>query len=46
MKIMQIGNIVPPRKGFGNPQEGRVYSPIGLMCNLRDDSRYWVILTE
>lgn len=42
-KIVQIGNLLPPRKGFANPQEGRVYLPSGLGMTIRDDSRYWVI---
>ena len=29
-KIIQLFNIVPDRKGFDSPQEGRVYSPFGI----------------
>lgn len=40
---MQIGNILPPRKGFDNPQEGRVYSTWDVSPTIRNDSRYWII---
>ena len=33
-KIIQVGNTVPPRKGFDNPQEGRIYDPQGLSPTL------------
>lgn len=46
VKVMQIGNIVPPRKGFSNPQEGRVYSVFGIAPCIRNDSRYYVQVHE
>ena len=40
---MQIGNILPPRKGFDNPQEGRVYTVDDVSPTIRNDSRYWIL---
>lgn len=42
-ELTQIGNLLPPRAGFDNPQEGRVYLPV-VAPTIRDDSRYWFIL--
>lgn len=39
---MQIGNLLPPRKGFDNPQEGRVYSTDEAPA-IRNDSRYFIL---
>lgn len=44
-ELTQIGNILPPRERFDNPQEGRVYLPI-IAPTIRDDSRYWFLLNE
>ena len=41
-KVVQLGNFLPPRERFDNPQEGRVYLPI-IAPTIRDDSRYWFI---
>ena len=43
---MQIGNILPPRKGFDNPQEGRVYSTEDVGPTMRNDSRYWLLIND
>lgn len=43
---MQIGNILPPRKGFDNPQEGRVYTVDDVSPTIRNDSRYWILEDE
>lgn len=44
---MQIGNLLPPRKGgFNNPQEGRVYSTGDIAPTIRNDSRYWILDTD
>lgn len=43
---MQIGNILPPRKGFDNPQEGRVYSTEDVGPTMRNDSRYWLLIKD
>lgn len=40
---MQIGNLLEPRKGFDNPQEGRVYSVGDSAPTIRNDSRYWIL---
>ena len=40
---MQIGNLLKPRKGFDNPQEGRVYSVEYEAPTIRNDSRYWLL---
>lgn len=40
---MQIGNLLPDRKGFNNPQEGRVYDKDDISPTIRNDSRYWIL---
>lgn len=40
---MQIGNLLKPRKGFDNQQEGRVYSVEYEAPTIRNDSRYWLL---
>lgn len=40
---MQIGNLLPPRKGFDDPQEGRVYTVDDVSPTIRNDSRYWML---
>ena len=45
MTIEQIGNLLPDRDGWDNPQEGRVYLPV-VAPTIRFDSRYWIILIE
>ena len=47
-KIMQIGNIVPSRKGFDNPQEGRVYSIDGIApcIRVRNTAEYNILVYE
>lgn len=30
-QIIEIGNLVPPRRNFDNPQEGRVYGGGGYL---------------
>lgn len=40
---MQIGNLLKPRKGFDNPQEGRVYDIGDVSPTIRNDSRYWIV---
>ena len=43
IELMQIGNLLPPREGFDNPQEGRVYLPT-IAPTIRNDNRYWFLL--
>lgn len=43
---MQIGNLLKPRKGFDNPQEGRVYSTDHESPTIRNDSRYWLLFKD
>lgn len=47
-KIMQIGNIVPPRKGFDNPQDGRVYAIEGIApcIRVRKTGEYYIAVHE
>lgn len=45
-RIMQIGNIVPPRKGFDNPQEGGLYSVEGVAPCLRTNGEYYIAVHE
>lgn len=45
IELTQIGNLLPARERFDNPQEGRVYLPL-VAPTIRDDSRYWFILDE
>lgn len=40
---MQLGNLLEPREGFDNPQEGRVYSVEDVSPTIRNDSRYWIV---
>ena len=40
---MQIGNLLKPRKGFNNPQEGRVYSTDTAPA-IRNDDRYYILM--
>ena len=42
--VRQVGNLLYPRVGFDNPQEGRVYSVSGCSPSIRNDSRYYVEL--
>lgn len=35
IKRIQLGNLVPARKNFDNPQEGRVYCILGLGPTIR-----------
>ena len=44
--IIQICNITPPRRGFDNPQEGRVYSIEGIAPCIRNDSRFNIVEYE
>lgn len=45
-RIIQICNITPPRRGFDNPQEGRVYSIEGIAPCIRNDSRFYIVVYE
>jgi hypothetical protein len=47
-RIIQIGNFVPPRKGFENPQDGRVYSTEGIapMIRVRNTGEYFIAVYE
>ena len=41
--IFEVGNFVPPRKNFDNPQEGRVYTDEGLSPTIRTCAPYWIV---
>lgn len=43
--LIQLGNTVAPRKGFANPEEGRVYSPLGIApcCKAEGQAKMIVI---
>ena len=43
---MQIGNFLPPREKFDNPQEGRVYSIDFEAPTIRNDSRYYIYMAK
>lgn len=43
--LIQLGNAVAPRKGFADPEEGRVYSPLGIApcCKAEGQAKMIVI---
>ena len=46
-RILEIGNLVPPRENFDNPQEGRVYGGGGIAPTIRTKAdSYWTIMYE
>lgn len=44
--VRQLLQLIKPRAGFSNPQEGRVYSIFGVAPTIRNDSRYYVLLVD
>lgn len=45
-RIIQIGNLTPPRKNFSNPQEGRLYSVEGIAPCLRTNGEFYIAVYE